>query len=61
MNIEPPNKEISSNRLRRSLLRVPTITPKTMDNVESNNDKTIKLISLISGESLVIISFECVV
>jgi hypothetical protein len=61
MNIEPPNTEVSSHRLRWSLLRIPTVTPKTMDNVESNNDKTIKLISLIFVESLVIINFECVV
>jgi hypothetical protein len=60
MNTEPPNKEVSSHRLRRSL-RIPTITPKTMDNIEPNNDTTRKLISLISGESLVITNFECIV
>jgi len=30
-----------------------------MDKVEPNKDTTRKLISLISGESLVIINFEC--
>jgi hypothetical protein len=61
MNTELVNKEVLSHRLQRSLLRIPTITPKTMNNVEPNNDTTRKLISLISGESLVIINFECAV
>jgi len=61
MKTEPPNKEVSSLRLRRSLLLIPTIPPKTMDNVAPNNDTTRKPISLICGESLVIVVFECVV
>jgi len=61
MNTELLNKEVLFHRLQRSSLRVPIITPKTTDNVEPNNDTTRKLISLISGESLVIINFECVV
>jgi len=61
MSTELLNKEVLSHRLQRSLLRIPNITPKTMDKVEPNKDTTRKLISLISGESLVIINFECVV